>query len=172
MNDSSFDRMTWAIGQAVSRRRMLGVVAAAVAAGFMSGAGRRSATLGAQEGVPAATPVVGSGLCMQYIISGGPLPTDAIHVDDDLTVLLNDHVIFQDSDGLPGVMPPILFQAENGDQLTVVARDEAACGRKIGSLWLHCATGGTPRFLTAGQDDGCVEERAVPQNFYRESWRV
>jgi len=114
---------------------------------------------------------VDSRVCEQWLLAGGPSPFDPIHVDDDLAVLLNDQTIFEDADNLTNILAPLPFGAKNGDQLTVVARDVGSC-RKIGALWLHCAAGGEPRFLTAGFDDGCDPERVAPENFYRESWRI
>lgn len=156
------------------------LLAASLAGGFVAVAGRGGSTLVALDD-PAATPVPpvdataapsDDGACTQFILAGGPSPSDPIQVDDDLTVYLNDTPIFQDSDGVTNIMPPFPFQAGEGDQLTVAARDAQACGRKIGALWLHCADGGDPRFLTGGQDDGCDPDRPVPENFYRESWRI
>lgn len=180
MNPEAFDRLARALGMAVSRRRALGLVGAAVGGGLLAGAGRGGSGLLAQESVSIATPVpvptapveVPMNQCTDFVLSGGPSVDDPIAVDDDLTVYLNDHEIFQDHDGTISILPPIPFQADNGDRLTVVARDVAACGRSIGPLWLHCADGAGSRFLTGGTDDGCIEDSPVPANFYRESWRI
>lgn len=110
--------------------------------------------------------------CTGFVLAGGPDATDPIHVDDDFLLLLNETPIFVDEDGGTNVLAPIAFQAAAGDRLTVVARDATACGRQLGALWLHCAAGGEPRFLTAGLLLGCDETAQVPQNFYRDSWRI
>lgn len=118
-----------------------------------------------------AAPTPEPGTCTGFVLAGGPDATEPIHVDDDL-LLLNDAPIFVDEDGGTNVLAPIPFQAAAGDRLTVVARDTAACGRQIGALWLHCADGGEPRFLSAGQNLGCDEAAQVPENFYRDSWWI
>lgn len=168
------------------RRRTLALVGAAVAAGLGAPLLRRGSPAGGQEAAPA-TPVVAADTgaegpvaeaeaydlrtCEQWLLAGGPAPSDPIEVDDDLTVYLNDRPIFEDADGTTNIFSPLPFGASNGDQLTVVARDQGSC-RKISALWLHCTTGGEPRFLTGGFDDGCDPDRAAPENFYRESWRI
>jgi hypothetical protein len=193
-----FERLARA-GAGVSRRRALGVVALAIAGGFAVPAIGRNGPAGAQTAPPAGSPVadasgesgvgtaeptvpavaptpavpaVPAGYCTQFVLAGGPTPADPIHVDDDLVVFVNDLPIFQDRDGGANVLPPVVFQASPGDKLTIVARDVQACGRKIGPLWLHCAQGGEPRFLTAGEDTGCNPERELPRTFYRESWEL
>ena len=178
MDAPVFDTVTRAYARA-SRRHAIKLLAASLAGGLAVAAGRRNASLVAQDDMPAATPVpqpppapASSATCTHYVLSGGPTPADPIHVDDDLSILLNDAPIFTDRDGQPNVLAPVHFQATSGDQLTVVARDAAACGRKIEALWLHCADGGEPRFLTGGQNLGCDLDRPVPENFYRESWRI
>ena len=199
MNASTFDDLTQACAVA-SRRRALKLAVAALVGGLAAGAAGRGGTLVAQEegavGTPVAVAPAGEapveeappaeepvaeappeappepGVCTRFVLAGGPAPGDPIHVDDDLTVLLNGAPILADGDGGTNILPPFPFQAQAGDQLTIAARDVTACGRKIGALWLHCADGGEPRFLTGGQDDGCDEDRRVPDVFYRESWHI
>ena len=155
------------------------LLAAGLTGGAVLAAGRRT-TLLAQELAPPGTPVAeptpaapaAPATCTHFVLSGGPTPDDPIHVDDDLTVSVNDAAVFVDRNGVPDVLAPVHFQAAPGDRLTVVARDAAACGRKIGALWLHCADGGEGRLLTEGRDRGCDPERPVPEAFYEESWRI
>jgi hypothetical protein len=178
----------------LSRRRALGLFALAIAGGVAVPVARRGGPVGAQPATPVSSPAVDppveptpqpteppppptvpsvpSGYCTQFVLAGGPTPADPIHVDDDLIVFINDLPIFQDRDGAAGVLAPVVFQASPGDELTVVGRDVQPCGRKIGPLWLHCAQGGEPRFLTAGEDTGCNPDRELPRNFYRESWEI
>jgi hypothetical protein len=176
----------------VSRRRAIGLVGLTLLTGLVPAAVRRGAAAGAQSATPVGTPAgepagepapiatqppppptaasVPEGYCTQFVLSGGPTPADPIHVDDDLVVFVNDLPIFQDRDGGANVLPPIAFQASPGDRLTIAARDVQPCGRKVGALWLHCAQGGEPRFLTAGEDTGCNPDRELPHTFFRESW--
>ena len=179
MDASPFDGLVRHLADVASRRRALVTLAATLLGSAALASGQRRGTAVAQDGGPLATPVseppapaAAPGPCTQFVLSGGPSPGDPIHVDDDLTVSLNGEPIFVDRDGTLNVFAPLHFQAMPGDQLTVVARDAATCGRKIGALWLHCATGGEARFLTGGQDLGCDPDRNVPENFFRESWQI
>lgn len=192
MHPEAFDDLTRSLRGRASRRGVLGSLGALSIGGVALPALRRGMTVRGQEVLPGTPIAVDSGgaatdgivdepaadqspydvrLCEQWILSGGVSPVDPIHIDDDLTLYLNDHAIFEDADGLTNIFDPIPFGAKNGDQLTAVARDQGSC-RKIGALWLHCAFGGEPRFLTGGIDDGCDPVRAAPANFYRESWRI
>jgi hypothetical protein len=187
MDAFDIERLTRACA-GVSRRRAFGLALLAIAGGFAVPAARRGAPAGAQSATPVSSPAVEptpipteppppppsvpTGFCTQFVLSGGPTPADPIHIDDDLIVFVNDLPIFQDRDGAAGVLAPVAFQASPGDELTIVGRDVQPCGRKIGPLWLHCAQGGEPRFLTAGEDTGCNPERDLPHNFYRESWEL
>ncbi len=186
MDPVTFDAIVRSLAGRTTRRRSLSLVAVAAAAGFGGPLLRRGRPAGGQE-VPPATPVIDTAVgadaapadaepydvrrCEQWLLSGGPSPDDPIQVDDDLTLYLNDQTIFEDADGTTNIFAPFPFGARDGDQLTVVARDQGSC-RKIGALWLHCVEGGEPRFLTGGRDDGCDPDRAAPENFYRESWRI
>jgi hypothetical protein len=193
MHPNTFDELARSLGRPAPRRRLLALLGASAAGGLAVSTLRSGLPVAGQELAPAspATPVVDDAgaldgvsagaegpvdavdlqVCEQWLLAGGPVSTDPIHVDDDLTVYVNDHAIFEDADGLTNIFAPIPFGAKNGDQLTVAARDLGSC-RKISALWLHCAAGGEPRFLTAGFDDGCDPERGAPENFYRESWRI
>jgi len=190
MNPRAFDELARSTAGRGSRRRLLALFGAAAAGGLALPLTRQANPARSQDVSAPATPVVddsgagGSGeepvavdpdfnirRCDQWILSGGPSPSDPIHIDDELTVLLNEDPIFEDRDGTANVLPALPFGAQHGDQLTVVARDLGSC-RKIGPLWLHCAQGGEARFLSGGFDQGCDPERPAPDNFYRESWRI
>ena len=175
MNALGFDHLARQCG-GVSRRRALGLLGGALAGGLIAATGRQGSGLRAQESVPVGSPVpvppAPPAACSYYILSGGPDVAAPLHVDDDLVVFINGVPIFEEHDNVPNIMPPIAFQAVPGDILTVVARDAVACGRKISALWLHCADGGDPRFLSGGRDDGCDPERPVHENFFRERWLI
>lgn len=192
MHPETFDGLARSVQKRLPRRRGLLLLGAGAAGALLGSLSRERTTVRSQEPFPATPVSVETGgaaeeatatepiddgeafdvrTCEQWILSGGVSPADPIHVDDDLTVLLNDQVIFGDADGSTNIFAPIPFGAKNGDQLTAVARDQGSC-RKIGALWLHCAAGGEARFLTAGFDDGCDPDRAAPENFYREAWRI
>jgi hypothetical protein len=94
--------------------------------------------------------------CTSFILSGGPLVTETIGVDDDVTLYLNGIAIFVDHDGIAFELPPIPFTAANGDQLRVVATDVDPFCRGIDPLHLHCVQTGFVQVLDVdGQLDGC-----------------
>ncbi|MGH2557612.1 MAG: hypothetical protein ACRDJH_01000 [Thermomicrobiales bacterium] len=104
--------------------------------------------------------------CTDFILSGGPSPTETIGVDDDLTVYLNGTAIFVNNDGFASELPPIHFAGQNGDLLRVVATDVDPFCRGIDPLYLHCATTGAIQVLDAdGQNDGCEFPITRPANF-------
>ena len=93
---------------------------------------------------------------MDVILSGGPTPTTSLSVDDDLRVELNGQVIFNDNNGLFSVIPPIGFQARNGDSLRVVATDALAFCHELSPLYLHVLASGAVQTLDAdGFPGGC-----------------
>jgi hypothetical protein len=109
---------------------------------------------------------VSSSSCTEFILSGGPLPTETIGVDDDLTLYLNGTAIFVNNDGFASELPPISFTAQNGDLLRVVATDVDPFCRGIDPLYLHCATTGFVQVLDVdGQSDGCAPPGTRPPNF-------
>jgi hypothetical protein len=99
--------------------------------------------------------------CRSWILSGGPSPTDKLSVDDDLQINLNGTSIFTDANKVANELPPVRFKADIGDFLEVAAIDENVACRSISPLWLHCATTGKKRQLSAGQNDGCAPGRTA-----------
>jgi len=94
--------------------------------------------------------------CTSFILSGGPLPTETIGVDDDLTLYRNGTAIFVNDDGFATELDPIPFTAASGDQLRVVATDVDPFCRGIDPLYLHCVETGFVQILDVdGQVDGC-----------------
>ncbi len=89
------------------------------------------------------------GPVMDVILAGGPAPTTSILVDDDLRLELNGQVIFNDNNGLASTIPPIPFQARNGDSLRIVATDALAFCHRLSPLYLHAAVGGAAQTLDA-----------------------
>ena len=110
--------------------------------------------------------------CTEWILSGGEDPAAPIGVDDDLRVDLNGDTIFNDNSNAASIIPPIVFAAEVGDELRVVARDEQQPCRSLSALWLHCSPdSGLSRQLFAGVDDGCAGN-AVPFDFVDQTFTV
>jgi len=77
-------------------------------------------------------------------LSGGTSATETIGVDDDLELRLNGVTIFRNADQFATELPPIVFTADFGDQLRVIAINSFIFGghEGIDPLYLHCdATG-------------------------------
>jgi hypothetical protein len=100
-------------------------------------------------------------VCTSWVLSGGPDRTTPIVADDDLQVMVNGSVVFNDGDGKATSVPPVSFTAQVGGSLGVVARDAVPSCRSLSPLWLHCATTGQKRQLFAGNNDGCAPGRTA-----------
>lgn len=89
------------------------------------------------------------------ILSGGPNPTDNFCVDDDIYVYLNGNLIYSDIDPNDAGCnnPPVVFEANFGDELKVIAIDSVGFCRSIGPLWLHKDSQSVK--LDSGINDGC-----------------
>jgi hypothetical protein len=84
----------------------------------------------------------------QYILSGGPAPTDPLTVDDDLELLQGTTKLFVDDDGLAsterrGKQParyqgqPIVLVLDPAKPLQIRVTDHMATEAIVGELWLH-----------------------------------
>ena len=139
MDGDRFDAITTRLGAGASRRGVLRLLAGALGGGLAAAA---------RPGPSLAYP----GTCRRFVLSGGPLPDDFIFVDDDLTVRLNGDPIFAEGDRDSSYIAPIRFTARAGDRLRIVARSGAVelggC-QYLGSLFLHCRTGGRASSATA-----------------------
>jgi hypothetical protein len=115
----------------------------------------------------------------QYVLSGGPEPTDPIVIDDDLELLLGGEKLFIDDDhvragdgrgvGCTYNGEPILLRLPAGAALRVRALDCAPTEAILGALWLH-RWDGAKRRLTGG-----VKERsnpALPHVFFEAEFQV
>lgn len=115
------------------------------------------------------------------ILSGGPSPTDSINVDDDFSVVLSaapgpsarlriNRPLFADTDQLASALPPISFQARNGDELTIVASDAGGC-RALDPLYLHRPHDDAVQVLSpTGVAPDCVDR--PPGEFFDETFRI
>ena len=112
----------------------------------------------------------------EWVLSGGPAPTDPLAVDDDLYVGLlsprGDRTLLHDADQRAGRLPPVAFTAEPGDRLRIYAIDVHTVCRSLGPLWLHNATTGRSRQLTPGVDDGCVPGGRPDYIFFDQTFEV
>ena len=115
---------------------------------------------GATSGACAQQPV-----CTSWILSGGPAVTAQIAVDDDLAITVNGASILKDENKMASTLPPVTFAAQPGDSLAVTAIDSNPACRSLSPLWLHCATTGQKKQLSAGNSDGCAPGRTAGQFF-------
>lgn len=98
--------------------------------------------------VPDPQPVV----CTQWLLTGGPNQTDAIVVDDELSIFnlsQGGAGIFNEFDGISSTIPPISFAANVGNKIKIVAYDQGGC-RSLSPLWLHCQATGKSRQVYQG----------------------
>lgn len=91
-----------------------------------------------------------------FILSGGPNPTDNFCVDDDIYVYLNGELIYADIDPRRASCnnQPVSFAASRGEELRVTGVDSRGICRSMGPLWLHY--GNQNMELFAGRNDGCL----------------
>lgn len=175
MQATAFDGITRDLGEGSTRRRFLrllgGTMAIGLGAAALDGPAAAERRAGKQQ-----TGQKGKGkgkgkVCRSWILSGGPSPTEPIGVDDDLQVTLNGVTILNDGNNVAGNLPPVPFRANVGDSLAVTARDVNPACRALSPLWLHCATNGQKRQLSAGQNDGCAPGR-TPGIFFNQVYRI
>jgi hypothetical protein len=114
----------------------------------------------------------------QFILSGGPSPTDEIVVDDDLELLQDGKSIFLDNDGVDstnkdGKHPatyqghPIVFNADSKGKLRVRATDQCRTQAILGELWLHRADGARRRLSEKIQQRSAAQ---LPHVFFDEEF--
>jgi hypothetical protein len=88
----------------------------------------------------------------QYVLSGGPRPTDRIHVDDDLEVYRGQRQVFLDDDHLCSTDnrfgpsrsydgAPILLFLPHGSRFRIKAIDHCPSEAILGDLYLHRSDG-------------------------------
>jgi hypothetical protein len=198
MNGTAFDGISRNLVQGSTRRGFLRLLGGAAAAGTIAAVGlgettrakkkkpgkvticyqgqtRRVAKRGWQNQYPGATlgqcqaqPAV----CTSWIISGGPDRTTPILVDDDLSITVNGKAIVSDGNKMAENIPAVTFPANVGDQIAVTAFDDNPACRSISPLWLHCATTGQKKQLSAGQNDGCVKSGRTAGTFFSQVFTV
>ena len=71
-----------------------------------------------------------------YILTGGG-PLDPIYVDDDLTIYVNDMIVFQDGNMYAESWRPIVFFARPGDRIRITATNAYGGGEAISPIALH-----------------------------------
>jgi hypothetical protein len=115
------------------------------------------------------------------VLSGGPSAADLLGVDDDLSIVLSKvegpsgrlrvrQSLLEDADQRARSLAPIPFQARNGDDLVIVARNAGGC-RALSPLYLHRPYDGAVQVVSpAGVRSDCADQPAG--EFFRETVRI
>lgn len=77
---------------------------------------------------------------IQYVLSGGPTIYDWWSVDDDIVIRLDGVDIFSDTNHTQDTHPPVTFDAELGQTLSVTVTDYNYCDTNLSALTLHFGT--------------------------------
>ncbi len=163
MDNASFDTLARLTAADTSRRGALRSAFASVLAGFGA-----AALLETREA--AAKKKKKKKRLRRWLLSGGPDPTAEIEVDDDLKVLRNGQIVFEDDDGGDDSHDPIAFKARKGDRLKIVAFDAQANCHRLSPLYLHPESGGAPRKLS--DDIPLTCPNVAVGTFFHETFRI
>ncbi len=174
MNATAFDGITREIGQSATRRGFLRLLGSTTVIGAGMVVLSDSTDARRKRGNKPKGTDKGKGktkICRSWIVSGGPSPTTLLSVDDDLQITRNGVNILNDGNKMAGNLPPVPFAGKTGDSLAVIATDTNPACRSVSPIWLHCATTGEKRQLSAGQNDGCAPGR-TPGVFFSEVFTI
>jgi hypothetical protein len=116
----------------------------------------------------------------QYVLSGGPKPTDLILVDDDMEVHQDGKKLFVDDDHIAstdrrGKKPatyqgqPIVLVLDPAKKVRVLAVDHCATDAILGELWLHRWDGARKK-LTEGTRQQSAPN--LPNTFFDEAYAL
>jgi hypothetical protein len=117
----------------------------------------------------------------QYVLSGGPAPTDPIDVDDDLEVLVGDAKLFLDDDHLRSTDTrfgkdrrtydgsPLILRLPPGATFRVRAVDCAPTEAGLSELWLHRWDGAKRRLTPAVKEKSNAQ---LPHVFFDKEYKV
>ena len=158
MDGARFDAVTRRLAAGSSRRGALRILGGAITATLVGG---RIGETDAQEDEVESPREARGARCRDFVLSGGPLATEPIEVDDNLFVYVNKELVFGNRADRAGAVAPIAFGAKRGDKIKIVARDVVTPCRQLDPLYLHCATGGAPRRLFRGVAQDCDNENAA-----------
>ena len=87
-----------------------------------------------------------------FYIRSSQVPEGWWSVDDDVTIYLNDQIIFSDQNKATDAFAPLIFTANSGDQLRIVATDSAGTCHYL-----------TPLKVTVGSTSVSLAGTSVPQ---------
>lgn len=116
----------------------------------------------------------------QYILSGGPKPTDPIAVNDDLEIHQDGKKLFVDDDHRASVERrgknpatyqglPIVLVLDPAKKARIIAINCRASDAVLGELWLHRWDGARKK-LTAGKREPSTP--TLPNTFFDESFAL
>ncbi len=116
----------------------------------------------------------------QYVLSGGPKPTDEVVVDDDLELRQGDRRLFVDDDTVASTErrgkltaryqgQPIVLVLDRDKPLAVRATDHHPADAILGELWLHRSDGARKQ-LTKGVREQSAND--LPHVFFDEKFDV
>ena len=116
----------------------------------------------------------------QYVLSGGPKPTDLIVVDDDLEVTQGGKKLFVDDDHRASTDTrgkeaaqyqgqPIVLVLDPAKKVRIVATDHGGADAVLSALWLHRWDGARKK-LTDGKK--VTSAATLPSTFFDESFAL
>lgn len=94
---------------------------------------------------------------IQYTISGGTSIFDYWYVDDDVTILVNGSPVLSDNNLTKDSHGPVIFDAEKGDSIEVIATDVNYCDMELSPLYLHWGTEHSQQLTTGACDSACTD---------------
>ena len=116
----------------------------------------------------------------QYVLSGGPKPTDLILADDDLEVYQEKSALFVDNDNIRSTETrgkqaakyqgrPIILVLDPAKKVRVVVIDYNPGSAEVGALWLHRWDGATKKLTDGKRAESAV---VLPNTFFDESFAL
>lgn len=77
---------------------------------------------------------------INYVLSGGGTPFDWWPVDDDISIYLDDVLVYADTNHTQDTHPPVTLEASIGQEVRVVVTDYNYCDTFLGEMTLHFGT--------------------------------
>jgi hypothetical protein len=150
MDGATFDRIVKQMSRRRTRRQALAVGVTGMAAGVtLTGPSARDAVAQLEAFADTNRLEFPNG-CEHFAISGSRRrPKANFNYDDDMTITLirgngERRTLLKDHDGEIGVggedVPAIKFEANDGDELKIVARDRQPCCYSLEPMYIHCCT--------------------------------
>lgn len=111
----------------------------------------------------------GSVATYDAVISGAARSAESpIQVDATIAFWLNDRLVSSGARRTAFRLPPV----SDGDVLRIAAAMDSSGCHYLSPLYLHSPGLGSPRQLSEGHPDGCVEDKRVDPTFFDRSWTL